>query len=258
MTEGQWFACNDPSLALHYLNTRISERKQRLFAVCCCRRIEELILRFKGAYRAVVLAERIADGEPASDEAKALSLRLPEQAFLWIDGYRQEKENQTMWHAGRAAAGCLGGVVTERPFWSMPGPDLTDVHGTAVMAAGHWARRNDRAPVPEWIFQTETVAQAALMHCIFGNPFRPVAFSPAWRTDTAVALARTMYESREFGAMPILADALQDAGCDDNAILDHCRGRQEGVPGEPAGGSHVHRATHVRGCWVVDLVLGKE
>jgi hypothetical protein len=77
---------------------------------------------------------------------------------------------------------------------------------------------------------------------IFGNPFRPVAFSPEWRTDTAVTLARQMYESREFSAMPILADALQDAGCDSAEILDHCRG-----PGP-----------HVRGCWVVDLVLGKE
>ncbi|MBM3981841.1 MAG: hypothetical protein FJ304_16510 [Planctomycetes bacterium] len=79
------------------------------------------------------------------------------------------------------------------------------------------------------------------MRCIFGNPFRPVAFDPAWRTDTAVALARQMYESREFSALPILADALQDAGCDNEDVLNHCR--------EPG--------THVRGCWVVDLVLGK-
>jgi hypothetical protein len=77
---------------------------------------------------------------------------------------------------------------------------------------------------------------------ITGNPFRPVAFSPEWRTDTAVALARQMYESREFGAMPILADALQDAGCDNEDVLNHCRGD----------------GPHVRGCWVVDLVLGKE
>jgi hypothetical protein len=70
---------------------------------------------------------------------------------------------------------------------------------------------------------------------------RPVEFDPDWRTSTAVALAREMYQSRDFGAMPILADALQDAGCDSADILDHCRG-----PGP-----------HVRGCWVIDLVLGK-
>ncbi|WP_082843222.1 hypothetical protein [Gemmata sp. SH-PL17] len=77
---------------------------------------------------------------------------------------------------------------------------------------------------------------------IFGNPFRPVVFSASWRTDTVVSLAQQMYESRDFGAMPILADALQDAGCNNDDILTHCR-----TPGE-----------HVRGCWVVDLVLGKE
>ncbi len=87
----------------------------------------------------------------------------------------------------------------------------------------------------------ELPAQVALLRDIFGNPFRPVAFSAEWRTDTAVSLARGMYESRDFSAMPILADALQDAGCDNADVLNHCRG--EGI--------------HVRGCWVVDLVLEK-
>ena len=83
---------------------------------------------------------------------------------------------------------------------------------------------------------------AALLRDIFGNPFRPVAFDPSWRTDTVVSLARQMYELREFSAMPILADALQDAGCDSADILDHCRDVT---------------TAHVRGCWVVDLVLAK-
>lgn len=81
-----------------------------------------------------------------------------------------------------------------------------------------------------------------LIHEVVGNPFRPVEFSAKWRTDTAVTLARQMYDSRDFSAMPILADALQDAGCDNEEVLSHCRG---------AG-------PHVRGCWVVDGVLGKE
>ena len=82
-----------------------------------------------------------------------------------------------------------------------------------------------------------------LLRDVFGNPFRPVAFAPEWRTETALTLAGQMYESRDFSAMPILADALQDAGCDSEDILNHCRATN---------------ATHVRGCWVVDLVLGKE
>jgi hypothetical protein len=82
-----------------------------------------------------------------------------------------------------------------------------------------------------------------ILRDVFGNPFRKTNFNRAWRTSTAVALAEQMYESRDFGAMPILADALQDAGCEDAVILSHCRDA---------------KATHVRGCWVVDLVLGKE
>jgi hypothetical protein len=84
--------------------------------------------------------------------------------------------------------------------------------------------------------------QCAWLKCLFANPFCAVAFDPAWLTPTVLTLARSIRESRDFGAMPILADAIQDAGCDNEDVLDHCRG-----PGP-----------HVRGCWVVDLVLGKE
>src|SRR5262245_48542124 len=92
-----------------------------------------------------------------------------------------------------------------------------------------------------WREDAECPELASLIREIFGNPFRPVVFSPDWCDSTAVALARQMYESRDFSAMPILADALQDGGCDNSDILDHCRGS----------------GPHVRGCWVVDLVLGK-
>ena len=102
------------------------------------------------------------------------------------------------------------------------------------------------------------------MRDVFGNPFRPVPVSPEWRTDTVVSLARQMYESRDFSAMPILADALQDAGCDNDDILTHCRGlcRDCGLL-PPWGGRHRleagrHAEPHVRGCWCVDLLLGKE
>ena len=72
--------------------------------------------------------------------------------------------------------------------------------------------------------EREDRAMCDLLRDIIGNPFRKVKFAKKWRTDTAVALARQMYESRDFGAMPILADALQDAGCDSDDILAHCRG----------------------------------
>ena len=81
----------------------------------------------------------------------------------------------------------------------------------------------------------------ALLRCIVGNPFRPVAFDPRWRTEHTVGIARKMYDDRDFAAMPILADALEEAGCAVEAVLLHCR---ESGP-------------HARGCWVVDGVLGK-
>jgi hypothetical protein len=90
--------------------------------------------------------------------------------------------------------------------------------------------------------ESELAAQTNLLRDIFGNPFRPVSFDSNWRTSTAIALAKQMYDSRDFSAMPILADALQDAGCENEDVLNHCR-TPDGV--------------HVRGCWVVDLVLGK-
>ena len=83
--------------------------------------------------------------------------------------------------------------------------------------------------------------QCELLRDIFGNPFRPVAVDPEWLTSTVVALARGVYDDRAFDRLPILADALQDAGCEDADILAHCRGD----------------GPHVRGCWVVDLMLGK-
>jgi hypothetical protein len=88
----------------------------------------------------------------------------------------------------------------------------------------------------------ECVRQCKLLRDIFGNPFRPIAFDPRWRTSDVLGLARAIYDDEAFERMPILADALMDAGCEDEQVISHCRG-----PGP-----------HVRGCWVVDLVLGKE
>lgn len=81
-----------------------------------------------------------------------------------------------------------------------------------------------------------------LVHEVFGNPFRPLTLDPRWRTQTVVALAAGIYEQRAFDRMPILADALEEAGCDNAEVLNHCRGDDP----------------HVRGSWVVDLILAKE
>jgi hypothetical protein len=87
----------------------------------------------------------------------------------------------------------------------------------------------------EW---RETILEAAAK--VYGTV---PAIDPAWRTTDVVALARGIYEERAFDRMPIMADALQEAGCDNEDILAHCRDTN---------------APHARGCWVVDLVLEKQ
>lgn len=88
----------------------------------------------------------------------------------------------------------------------------------------------------------ERLAQADLLRDIFGNPFRPVTVQPSWLTPAVLTLAGRIYDERAWDRLPDWADALVDAGCDAAEVLNHCRG-----PGE-----------HVRGCWVVDLLLGRE
>jgi hypothetical protein len=115
--------------------------------------------------------------------------------------------------------------------------DATMAWSHATLAFAATSRPDSDAGI-----SAEEPQQVILARDILGNPFRPVAFDPDWRTSTALALAKQMYDSRDFSAMPILADALQDAGCENDDVLTHCR---------DANG------VHVRGCWVVDLVLGK-
>ena len=124
-------------------------------------------------------------------------------------------------------------------FWDMhhaAGVCCKDVEWAVVVGIGvNIKHDNPRA----WILAAETSS----LREIFGNPFRPITFDPAWRTSDVILLARGIYDERAFDRMPILADALQDAGCDSDDILNHLR--------DP-------NATHVRGCWALDLVLGKE
>jgi hypothetical protein len=93
-------------------------------------------------------------------------------------------------------------------------------------------------------WQAEGRRLAAILREVVGNPFRPVTLDPAWMTwhgGLLVSMAQGMYDSRDFSDMPVLADALEEAGCRDQNVLGHCR----------SGGEHV------RGCWVVDAIIGK-
>jgi hypothetical protein len=219
MTEQEWLAATDPMPMLEFLRRKVSDRKLRLFAVACCRRLWHL-LPHELSRNAVDVAERLADGFATSAEQRAAALARPVGGGGWSFG----------------AAVCTAGEPAIHAVMSVGDAQLLATAGTPSHLQG------ERNPVWTRAVYDEAGRQVPLLRDIIGNPFRPVTLDPAWVTSTVTALARGMYESRDFCAMPILADALQDAGCDNQDILNHCR---DGGP-------------HVRGCWVVDLVLGKQ
>ena len=224
MTEAEWLAEEDSDFALldylckaHRLNrTKGGRRKFWLVGCGCCRMMWNFFELLPTAAAVVLAAERFADGAAKFTEVskRDAELRIPNSG-----------RDQSVMFAARGLAYSNALIV-------------------ASFAASNYAEAMARDSLLErdgtrWMAAMTEVTH--LIRCVFGNPFRPVAFNPAWRTDTAVTLARQMYDSRDFGAMPILADALQDAGCEDEQVLSHCR--------EPG--------PHARGCWVVDCVLGK-
>jgi hypothetical protein len=183
----------------------------RLAGCAFCRSIWHLI-DDEAARNAVETAERYADGEASRAELKA--------------AYTESAHVTSA--ANKAASG-----TADCPF------SVAFCAEVATCAADAFAF----APgATEGAYLAESRRQSHLLRCIFGNPFRPVAFDPAWRTSDVVLLAQGIYDERAFDRMPILADALQDAGCTNDDILAHCRDAN---------------TPHARGCWVVDLVLGK-
>ncbi|MCI0459738.1 MAG: hypothetical protein L0Z62_22535 [Gemmataceae bacterium] len=219
MNEHEWLACAAASEMLHYLehfhSSPVSERKLRLFACACCRRIGDHFPD-EGHRRAVEVAERFADG--------LASLSDLEEARRPVWQCIQRATVQGVTHAASWAVLRAAGEVRVRDYWA----------GVAADALGAVKAR-----------RTEQEAQAALLRDIVGNPFRPALVDPPWLTWNRGAvpqMARIIYEERRFEEMPCLGDALEDAGCTDSALLAHCRGSRE----------------HVRGCWVVDLLTGRE
>jgi hypothetical protein len=217
MTEAEWLACTDPQKMLDFLaGNEKSVRKRRLFVVACCKRVSHL-LTDKGN-RAVLVAEQFADNLISPQEMHG--------AWTAV-GFPPVPTRRYAASAARAAS-------------CSPGYDGT-AHGaaSAVNAAASEADENAHE-----LTTTEQTAQAALLRDIFGNVFRSMTINPHWLTwndGTVPRLAQAIYDERRFQDLPILADAFEEAGCDNADILGHCRG-----PGP-----------HVRGCWVVDLVLGK-
>jgi hypothetical protein len=109
-----------------------------------------------------------------------------------------------------------------------------------ALDAANWTIRNKKGYLTRDGTDAEE-QQVFLLRDIFGNPYRPAGVEPGWLTPSVVSLAATAYDG-DFGCLPILADALEDAGCTRADLLAHCRLRRD----------------HVRGCWGIDLVLRKK
>ena len=208
-----------------------------LLAAACCRRVWSL-LPDEPSKAAVVTAERHADGLVDADTLRAAEQLALEAADALMESLPDfAGKASPAWHAMRAAACLTGASSGRRP----------------ISGAGHYVQNAvawQLAPAPPQLLEREAARQAEarrqwlMVKDIFGYPFRPVAVSASWlsRNDGAVRnLAKVIYDERSFEPMPLLADALEDAGCNNAAILCHCR-----RPGE-----------HVRGCWVIDLLLDK-
>lgn len=236
MTEAEWMSCTNPFPMLEFLRKLVSPRKLRLFAVACCHRAWDLL--DEHSRTAVEVFERDANGlrkieamavaelGPCFGDLRAsrtVMLGLPpwwlvvttllcgltenvKQLVAWIDWSLHERANDT--HAALRA---------------VPGDEV-------------------RAAKAAWAKAQEQAFPCNLLREIFGNPFHQVTLDSSWLTPEVVSLAQQVYDGRAFDRMPELAVALEEAGCKEPEILEHCRGKGQ----------------HVRGCWVLDRILGKE
>jgi hypothetical protein len=281
MTERDWLAATDPAPMLAFLGRQASERKLRLFTCACCRRIDYL-LREEGSRQAVAAAERYADGLAdraelalAETRAKAATWAAVQQAHGSWTGASLIESVQAAWVAVWAA--CAAENATEGEFRGEepPGAFGVPTESLAVRTAqlASWARSVAEGTLPQFgepsprsasllrnlrrlkqasdpgRSSEETLCQAQLVREVFGNPLRPVTIDPAWlrwNGGCVAEMARHIYAERRYEDLPILADALEDAGCDEAELLAHLR---EGPTPEGVG--------HVRGCWGLDAILGK-
>jgi hypothetical protein len=232
MTGAEWEACGDIRLMADFIRAVASDRKLRLFACSCARTFWDLLTDWRSR-QAVEVTERFVDGLCAPEElaqAQALAGKAPAKAR------RAKLVREIPVYA--AAPAPAQGLPMELPAGT----------GSGAYAAWLTARRfRSIVKASEQEGCAEERRACAIMRDVVGNPFRPVAFDPAWRTPTVVALAEAAYDERILPSgeldpqrLAVLADALEEAGAA-GELLAHLRGPRP----------------HVRGCWVVDLLTGR-
>jgi hypothetical protein len=231
MTEAEWFDSGDPAAMLEFLRGKASQRKLRLFATACCRRIRHLVTN-EHLRQPAEEAERFADGLATRAELDTFRLRAADACTY--TGIRAPRADEF------ASFAVIDTAVPEAQIAAISASSLAV--SAAACAAGDSAPEAEYDAVSDQTRVIECAAQCELLRDIIGNPFRAPVRKSGWMTAAVTTLARVIYEERRFEDLPILADALQDAGCDNADVLAHCRG-----PGP-----------HVRGCWVIDLLLGRQ
>jgi hypothetical protein len=270
VTESDWDSCTDLQAMLSFLRDsgRASDRKLRLFAVACCRRVWRLLPDPCGR-AAVEASERDADGladagqlsqayagaQAALRETEEAALRADTRAEAYRAGARALALTAALraarhTKAGEAAAGAVSAVLVAE----VPSP-LQDLNRPYDPRDIEWLVEEAQSPaaaVAEGQLRgREQVAQCELLRCVVGNPFRPISLDPAWLAwhgGAILKLAQAIYDDRllpsghlDAARLAVLADMLEEAGCCDEQLLTHLRG-----PGP-----------HVRGCFAVDAVLGR-
>ena len=235
MTEAEWLASKDFLALIRHIDSVTTTRKWLdSFCAACCRRVWHLLKDDRSRTAIEVMESRplesmsdqefeaLRDSAAAANREAVLDLS---DSLAWAQySAAQAVHNAVQGLDTRVANDVSRAVAADKA-------SMRDPAGfNAILSGFETDPDEDR-----W--------QVACLRCLVGNPFRPATFDPAWRTSTAVALSSQIYDMRDFSPMPILADALQDAGCDRDDILNHCRDAKQ---------------VHVRGCWVVDRVLGKE
>jgi hypothetical protein len=253
MDETAWLNATDPQPLLEHLcrfrkATRLKSgrRKLRLFACACCQQLWPFLTDGR-SQRAIEISEQYADGQASKDElaeaqSAADAARTVLGRFLTTADGEAPPASRAAWLASGAAVDVAASslievlvnlVLSQTGLAVRAAANEGDSVSTVGLAALHELQR----------------LQCGLLRDIFGPlPFRPVTLSPSvrtWNSGCVVKLATSIYQERDFSPerMGVLADALEEAGLTDEEVLGHCRG----LP-----------AVHCRGCWVVDLLTGRE
>ena len=249
MTEEEWLTSDCSHLMFEFVRRRADRRKVRLYACACCRQIWPLLTSARSR-NAVEVTERYADGRATKEELSAAeasaaeALRAAEEECrpweaILFRGYqglgmeeRETAEARWLITARRRAAAKAAKAVARSTDRATTIAE--EMHQAAGWALGAQAIGRNMSAIRGYLSD-----QSDLIRCVFGNPFRPTQLAASWVTADVALIAQAIYNKRSFEWLPVLAELLEKAGCENADALAHCR----------------RAGPHVRGCWVVDLLL---